>query len=92
MKKLFFTAIALVAFSGISMANTIIKIEFKTVEAINLSLKDQKNTEEAVGPDCVFEKFKAYNAAREAGFSVSDSTSLSYSIYFDCMKNFSIEP
>ena len=76
MKKLLFTAVVVVAFSGLSKANTI------EVECI---VKVEQDQELTAYRDCLVEKFDAYNAARADGFSVAEASSMSYSIYFNCM-------
>ena len=87
MKKVFFTAIAMIAFSGVSMANTIADEEVVT-ENSKIEVKKillQEDTK------CRAAKFKCYVDARAAGFSVQDATSMSYSIYFTCMGLLALE-
>ncbi len=60
MKKLFFTAIALVAFNGVSMASTIEIMETK------IATETEQNTVE-LPPNCLAEKFKAFVMVRELG-------------------------
>ena len=81
MKKLLFTAIAIVAFSGVSMANTIAD------EDVVKENKEAKVIQKIMQTDteCLMAKFVAYNDSRRAGFSVEESTSNSYSVYFTCM-------
>lgn len=78
MKKLFFSAVALVAFSSVSMANTI-EIEVKKTTCSDNSKKD------IVDPDCHWYSFQVYNSARENGYSVSDANILANRMYFRCM-------
>jgi hypothetical protein len=82
MKKLMFTAIALVAFSSVSMANTIadeevVKENEKTIAVEEVIMK--------TADDCLLGKFNCYVDARADGFSVQDATTLSYKFYFWCM-------
>lgn len=85
-----FTAIAMVAFMGSSMANTIevekIIIE-KEVETIDIKEEAESNIVLALKnqPDCMATKFIAFVDAQAAGFNTVDATSLSWKIYFYCM-------
>jgi hypothetical protein len=79
MKKLLFTAIAMVAFSSASMANTIADEEI---------IVDNKKSKALIKRDpneCLVAKFNCYVDARRDGFSVEVATQMSYSIYFTCM-------
>ncbi len=80
MKKVFFSAIALVAFSFAGMANEIEEKKLK-VETI----KFEKIENESINMDCRLAKFQAYVDARSAGFDHDFASSASYSIYFTCM-------
>jgi hypothetical protein len=76
MKKLFFTAIALVAFSGVSMASTI-DIE---------ELKIQEEKIEVLETNCVAEKFKAYVTAKcIVGVSTEEADDFANAIFWACM-------
>lgn len=75
MKKLLFTAIAVVAFSGVSIAENRVK---ESVEKV-------ANKKVLFSTDCTLAKFVAYNDARAAGFSREVATQISYSVYFTCM-------
>ncbi|MFD2942811.1 hypothetical protein [Flavobacterium notoginsengisoli] len=78
MKKLIFTAFAVMVFSSISKANT--------VEIEKLELQPIENENKVVdGPDCEGSRFIAYAAARSAGFGHNYASSSSYSVYFMCM-------
>jgi hypothetical protein len=79
MKKVFFSVIALVAFSFAGMAN---EIEEKKVEVE--TTKNQK-VEVETKQDCRLAKFQAYVDSRSEGFSHDDASGLSYSVYFLCM-------
>ncbi len=76
MKKLFFTALAVVAFSGMSMANT---------KEIKPTVKNERTKKKPDDTYCLAAKFKCYCDATAAGFSSSVATQMSYSIYFTCM-------
>lgn len=76
MKKLIFTAFAVVMLSTVSKANTI--------EVEKMEFQPSKN--EVVGEaDCAGSRFIAYAAARSAGFGHDYANSASYSVYFMCM-------
>jgi hypothetical protein len=81
MKKLLFTAVAIVAFSGVSIANTIAD------EDVVKENKEAKVVQKIMQTDteCLMAKFVAYNDSRRAGFSEAVSIANSYSIYFTCM-------
>lgn len=86
MKKLVFTAIAMVAFSGISMANTI-ELE-KKFEIINLEIEILKNANDLlpVTPlQCTAVRFEAYNQYIAGGYSQNEANSMSYVTYYRCM-------
>ena len=75
MKKMIFTAMAVLAFSAVSMA--------KSPKVVK---KTKKVNVKVAAPDCGLEKFKAYIFFREMGFSRDEASSASYSVYFDCMQ------
>ncbi|UQD55257.1 hypothetical protein [Flavobacterium sp. K5-23] len=75
MKKLVFTAVAVVAFSGVTMASV-----RATDNAKKIIMKKV-----FVITDCNAAKFVAYVDARAAGFSKEDASRMSYSVYFMCM-------
>lgn len=76
MKKLFFSAIALVAFSGVSMGNTI---------AVEEPVEVVKNYE--VEPDlCLADKFEMYNLAIRMGETQETARAMSWEIYWFCVK------
>ena len=80
MKKLFFTAIALVAFSGVSMANSVAVEETVIVE--NVLLKD----------NCTTVAQLAYNLAISEGADHPTAVAYSNIAYTNCKKSVSIEP
>jgi hypothetical protein len=90
MKKFMFTAIAMVAFMGSSMANTI-EVEKLNIEKKAQTLNIKEEAEPTVDlasktqPDCMATKFIAFVDAQAAGFNTTDATSLSWKIYFYCM-------
>jgi hypothetical protein len=84
MKKFMFTAIALVAFSGVSIANT-----FEIVPLVKFQ-KFSVNSEKKILPtdrqtQCEAVKFRAYVDARADGLSDTAARNLSYTMYFGCM-------
>ena len=80
MKKLVFTAIAVIAFSGVSKAENLANENLAKESDEKLA-----NEEILLSTDCDLAKFVAYNDARAAGLSVEDARSASYSVYFTCM-------
>lgn len=76
MKKLVFTALAVVAFSGVGMA--------KNVE-VKESIKKTSKKKAVAATDCNAAKFVAYVDAKAAGFSHEESVGMSYSVYFMCL-------
>jgi hypothetical protein len=82
MKKILFTAIALVAFSGVSMANTIADEDVVTENEKTIAVEEVLIK---TADDCLLGKFNCYVDARADGFSVQDATTLSYKFYFWCM-------
>lgn len=75
MKKLFFSAVALVAFSSVSMANNVAIEESKLIE------KELKLVEN----ECHAVSFYIYNSSRESGLSISQSTANANTAYWQCM-------
>ena len=69
MKKVFFSAVALVAFSFAGMAN---EIEEKKVEVEKVEVQT----------DCRVERLRAYSEMRIAGIGPADASGTSYGIYF----------
>ncbi|WP_396185661.1 hypothetical protein [Flavobacterium sp.] len=75
MKKLVFTALAVVAFSAVSIAENLAKESVVKVA----------NKKVLLSVDCDYRKFVAYCDFIAGGHSVAYATSSSYSIYFQCM-------
>lgn len=86
MKKVFFSVVALVAFSFAGMAN---EIEEKKVDV--RTIRTKKDEKKIVKDDCRVMKFTAYSLARESGMSHEAATGYSYQIYFSCLRVQSIE-
>ncbi|MCA1967238.1 MAG: hypothetical protein LDL23_11390 [Flavobacterium sp.] len=86
MKKVFFSAVALITFSISAMANEIEekKVDVKTIET-------EKTEKKIVKDDCRVMKFTAYSLARESGMSHEAASAYSYQIYFSCLNVQSIE-
>jgi hypothetical protein len=80
MKKLFFNAVFLVAFSGVSMANTIAIEEEKEV------------LETVVTPSCDQERLETYNEAISNGYTHYQAYFQAAGVYMECMRNVGIEP
>lgn len=72
MKKVFFSALALVAFSFAGMAN---EIKEKKVEVEKV----------VVQTDCRVERLRAYSEMRSAGIGHADASGATYGIYFACL-------
>lgn len=89
MKKVFFSAVALITFSISAMANEIEekKVDVKTIE----TEKTEKTEKKIVKDDCRVMKFTAYSLARESGMSHEAASAYSYQIYFSCLNVQSIE-
>ena len=79
MKKLFFSAVALVAFSSVSMGNT---IELKE----NLDeLKPAESVKRTSHAECENVRVLYYNHLSSQGVPHNEASGRSYSIYFQCM-------
>jgi hypothetical protein len=81
MKKLLFTALAVVAFSVASMANT---VEVKEVPYIENNLENQ-----AILGDCEDAQTAAFNECRSNGCSYWDSYYFGARAWGDCMAELS---
>jgi hypothetical protein len=77
MKKLFFSAAALIAFSSVSMANTI-DVEKKIQD-------ESTKTKVVLNSNCNLLSFTVYIASRDSGLTVQQSTANANSAYFQCM-------
>lgn len=86
MKKLMFTAIAMVAFSSASIANTIADEE---IISKNNKIENEKQVDKKVlqvGPnDCLALKFYYYNRGISYGLSHEQASGAAYAVYFNCM-------
>lgn len=78
MKKLFFSALALVAFSSVSIGNTVAD-DNKMVEEVKENIQIKMNS------DCHYLSFLTYNSARESGYSVAQSQAFANNIFYNCM-------
>jgi beta-galactosidase/beta-glucuronidase len=76
MKKLVFTALVVVAFSGTAMAKT---------GEVKQNSKSEIKKEVVVEQDCSLARFVAYVDARNVGFTHEQATAASYSVYFMCL-------
>lgn len=87
MKKFMFTAIAMVAFMGISMANTIdapISKELKTEK--KLEVKKKAKLFKKSQHECMMIGFAASDAVYAAGGSPEIATAAANAAYTQCMK------
>ena len=76
-----FTAMAVLAFSAVSVA----KSPNSIAKNPQVMKKENKLSVKVAGPDCVAHRFQTYNYARQQGLSKSDSSRAAYSAYFSCM-------
>jgi len=88
-KKFVFSAVAMMAFSVSSMAETKKEIlpvekEIVTTKVVNQVSSDLVLSDNV--PNCEAEQFVGYVAARVFGFSHQTATTMSYSLYFTCMQ------
>ena len=83
MKKLFFSAIFLMAFSGISMASTIADDKAKEGEAVVTIV---------VTPSCDQERLETYNEAISNGYTHYQAYFQAAAVYMECIRNVGIEP
>ena len=85
MKKVFFTAIAVIAFSNVSLANTIAD-ENEVIKQNNI-VKIEKQNVKIFKSDtiCLLLKWKYYCQGIDAGLSPQQASSASYAVYFGCM-------
>jgi len=85
MKKLFLSAIALVAFSSLGMANAI-DIKKNLVEV-------DENSNRTTPSECDAIRVYYYNHLTSQGVPHDEASGRSYSVYFQCMgRVLSIEP
>lgn len=83
MKKIMFTAIALIAFSGVSMANTISDEEI--IEKIHEKKEISKETSVIRLHPCVFVGFAVSDAILENGGSGAQAVAGANAAYAACM-------
>jgi hypothetical protein len=69
-----FTAMAVLAFSAVSMA-----------KSPQVMKKVNKVSVKVAGPDCELHRFLTYVEARRQGLNERDASAASYSAYFSCM-------
>ena len=89
MKKFVFSAIAVMAFSASSMAETKKEILPVEKEAVITDLVGQASVEIEFSsdlPNCDAERLRALAAARMAGWDLETATWMSYNVYFSCMQ------
>ena len=85
MKKFIFTAVAMVAFVGSSMANNI-AIDDLFDESFSPDLSEKYETK-IISENCDLVKYRAYNLARDLGYSADQASDYSYIYYFRCVYN-----
>jgi hypothetical protein len=89
MKKVIFSAIAMIAFVGSSMANDIAEKEV-TVENLQKISVQETVSAKLFRENCDLVKFRIYNLAIDLGYDSQLATSYSYKAYFNCVsKNLS---
>jgi hypothetical protein len=81
MKKMIFTAMAVLAFSAVSVA----KSPNSIAKNPQVMKKENKLSVKVAGPDCASHRFHTYIYARQAGLSKDQSSSVAYEAYFSCM-------
>lgn len=85
MKKLFFSAVALVAFSSISMANTIF-LDMKTISLDNIvEIELDENSNRTSHAECENVRVLYYNHLSSQGVPHNEASGRAYGIYFQCM-------
>lgn len=83
MKKFMFTAVAMMAFVGSSMANSVIEEEITVTNQAKISRQKDGNVQ-LLTYNCDLVKFRIYNMAIDKGYSPEEATSYSYTAYFNC--------
>jgi hypothetical protein len=74
----------MVAFSGVSMANTIEIVPIVKIQKLDLNLKKKKlPTQRQI--QCESVKFNKYINSLQDGFSSEAASQISYAKYFECM-------
>lgn len=76
MKKLFFSAVALVAFSSVSMGNTIADEDAKSEKECSLK----------VSPSCDRERLETYNEAIANGIGHYQAYFQAAEVYMECIR------
>jgi hypothetical protein len=84
MKKFMFSAVAMIAFVGSSMANTTVE-ENCTVRISSEILVENQIEALLVADNCDVAKFSAYADARCSDLTHEEATAHSWTIYFLCM-------
>lgn len=85
MKKNIFSAIGMIAFVGSSMANNI-AIDNFCEENLSSALSE-KSDSKMFAENCDLVKYRAYNLARDLGYSADQASDYSYIYYFRCVYN-----
>jgi hypothetical protein len=85
MKKVMFSAIAMIAFVGSGMASDIAakKVEVADLKGMSISQIDKNNA--LFLKDCGVAQFSAYVDARAAGFTIAEARGISWNVYFFCV-------
>jgi len=78
MKKVFFSAVALVAFSFAGMANEIVETKIKSIQ--------KENVEQVSETPCYDQYVKDKKALKAAGFSENTSEAIANSDFEDCLE------
>jgi hypothetical protein len=85
MKKVIFSAIAMIAFVGSSRANNIAIDNF--CEENLSSVLGEKSDSKILAENCNLVQYRAYNLARDLGYSADQARDYSYIYYFRCVYN-----
>ena len=84
MKKFMFSAVAMIAFVGSGWASDIAEKEIEVQNLKSISVQESESAK-LFREDCDLVKFRAYNLARDLGYSVDSSNDYSYIYYFNCV-------
>lgn len=76
----------MIAFVGSSMANDIAEKEISVENLQNISVQEVESSN-LLYENCNLVKFRAYNLARDLGYSVDTASDYSYIYYFNCVSN-----
>jgi hypothetical protein len=84
MKKVIFSAVAMIAFVGSSMASDIAEKEVVVENSQNISVEKSESAK-LIRENCDLVKFRTYNLALELGYSHDKASDYSYMKFFQCV-------